>query len=86
MQIITQELKDTLSLKETTLGQKKSQLRLDVEALEVGQIALFKNSGNDYKSYQQLYSAVCSVRRATGRQFELKQLTSKEGAVVTRTA
>lgn len=85
MQIISEEQKAIMNFAvPATKG--KSQLRKDVETIEVGQSALFKNSGNDYKSYQQLYNTVNTVRKTTGRTFELRQLADKSGAVVTRTA
>jgi hypothetical protein len=87
MKVITQEQMDIMSYYQPALtGKGKSQLRLDIEALNVGEIALFKNSGHDYHKFMQLYSAVGAVRKEYGRTFELKQLASKDGAVVKRTA
>lgn len=64
----------------------KSQLRKDIESLNVGQSALFRNAGHDYKKFNQLYYAVHTTRKNLGYTLELKQLSSKDGAVVTRTA
>lgn len=86
MNIITEAQVSELSLLEGGVKKEKSKLRRDVETIEVGQNALFKNSGHDYHRFGQLYSAVRSVKMADARQFVIKQLSDKSGAVVTRTA
>ncbi len=86
MNIVTVAEVAELSFLQAGVKKEKSKLRRDIETIEVGQNALFKNHGHDYHKFSQLYSAVHSVRTAMSRKFTIKQLADKSGALVTRTA
>lgn len=86
MKLINQDTKDTLTFRPVGQTRAKSQLRLDIESLEPGQMALFKNGGEDYKSIEQLRNVTYALRaKAPARLFEVRELASRDGAVVTRT-
>ena len=69
----------------TSVRKVKSQLRKDVESLEVGQTARFEANGQDYSKYSQISSAVHLTSKLDGT-LTLQRLADGSGAVVTRTA